>query len=209
MRTIGEAMAAPGMDLRNWLSYGTVATVDDEGNVHHDDPHAISQGAEGVEVDVYVESLDKLVTCHYAGVHGGPNVYIGAPIKPGDRVVVGMPEGDDAGCVILAILNSAAQPVPLGPDKKPIFQNDRLLVWSKAVPIDLRVQGGPQVLIEQAGNVTVTAKNVTVKADSTQLGKDGLTPPVNGLVLGAGVDPFTGLSYYTLGNASSTVMAKP
>jgi hypothetical protein len=201
-------MAQPGMDLRNWLSYGTVATMDSAGEVDYENPHAIHQGPEGVEVDVYLESLNKLVTCRYAGLQGGPAVYVGAPIHPGDLVVVGMPEGDNAGCVILAIVNSAAQPVPLGDDKKPIFQNDRLLVWSKTVPIDIRIEGGPKVLIEQTGNVTVEAKNVTMKADATMLGASGLTAPVNAVVLGGGIDPYTGVSYYALGNASLSVTAK-
>lgn len=160
--SIAEALARPGMDPREWLCWGTVATMDDEGDAHYDDPHAIHQGPEGVEVDVYLETLDKLVTCHYPGIQGGGRVYVGAPIGPGDRVVVGMPEGDTGGCVILAIGNGASDPVPLGDDKKPIFQNDRLLVWSESYPVDIRIQDGPSILAEPSGTVTIDAAHVKV-----------------------------------------------
>ena len=159
--SIAEALARPGMDPREWLCWGTVATMDDEGKAHYDDPHAVHQGPEGVEVDVYLETLDKLVTCHYPGIQGGGRVYVGAPIGPGDRVVVGMPEGDTGGCVILAIGNGASDPVPLGDDKKPIFQNDRLLVWAKSVPIDIRTAGGAEIFLEQDGSVHLGTRGAT------------------------------------------------
>lgn len=50
---------------------------------------------------------------------------------------------------------------------------------------------------------------LVLNATQVLIGADGLTPPVNGVVLAKGIDTFTGIAYGVLGNASLTVMAKP
>ena len=204
---LGEATARPGNDLRYWVSYGTVGVAGDDGKLDTKNPNAVWIGPEGVECDVRLEPLCIHVNCQYAGISAG-DVTIYPPIKPGDRVLVNLPEGFAHLPVIVAILHSGSQKQPLGPDRKPIFDNNRLLVYAKTAAIDVRNAGGVQVLLEQDGNVTTTAKNVIVKADTTQLGADGLDASQNGVVLGGGTDPYTGLSYYALGSASLGVMAK-
>ncbi len=204
---LGEATARPGNDLRYWVSYGTVGVAGDDGKLDTKNPNAVWIGPEGVECDVRLEPLCIHVNCQYAGISAG-DVTIYPPIKPGDRVLVNLPEGFAHLPVIVAILHSGSQKQPLGPDRKPIFDNNRLLVYAKTAAIDVRNAGGVQVLLEQDGKVTTTAKNVIVKADTTQLGADGLDASQNGVVLGGGTDPYTGLSYYALGSASLGVMAK-
>lgn len=51
------------------------------------------------------------------------------------------------------------------------------------------------------------ADRISLPADKLELGAEGLNPAINGVVLGGGVDPFTGATYAALGNASFTVMA--
>ena len=204
---LGEATARPGNDLRYWVSYGTVGVAGDDGKLDTKNPNAVWIGPEGVECDVRLEPLCIHVNCQYAGISAG-DVTIYPPLKPGDRVLVNLPEGFAHLPVIVAILHSGSQKQPLGPDRKPIFDNNRLLVYAKTAAIDVRNAGGVQVLLEQDGKVTTTAKNVIVKADTTQLGADGLDASQNGVVLGGGTDPYTGLSYYALGSASLGVMAK-
>jgi hypothetical protein len=41
-----------------------------------------------------------------------------------------------------------------------------------------------------------------------ELGGSGLIPGVQGVVNGEGIDPFTGLTYFALGSASTKVLAK-
>jgi phage gp45-like len=53
----------------------------------------------------------------------------------------------------------------------------------------------------------LTAPTVTVISPNVNIGAMGLTPPVNGVVLGRGIDTLTGLPYSTLGNSSLTVKA--
>ena len=206
-QALAEALAMPGNDLRYWVSHGTVCTVGDDGKINTKDPNAIWIGPEGVECDVRLEPLNIHVCAQYAGISAG-DVTIYPPIHPGDRVLVNLPEGFAHLPIIVAILHSRSSKQPLGTDRKPIFDNQRLLVYAKTAAIDVRNAGGVQVLIEQDGKVTTTAKNVVVKADTTMLGDDNLTVPQNGVVVGGGIDSYTGLSYYALGNASSSVMAQ-
>jgi hypothetical protein len=96
-----------------------------------------------------------------------------------------------------------------------------------------RLPEAPDVTVEVEGNVVVTAKGdasvdvdgdvtvsvggsakvdagteAVVSAPDVQLGASGLRAPVNGLVLGGGIDTFTGLTYAALQSASAVVKAK-
>jgi hypothetical protein len=53
-----------------------------------------------------------------------------------------------------------------------------------------------------------TVTKLVVNAQAVYLGDGTLTPPINGVVVGSGIDAFTGATYAALGNASTAVMAK-
>jgi hypothetical protein len=170
---LGKAIAQPGLDQRYWCSQAIVATVDTEtGEIDPTDNHAIYCDSAGVDVDVELQPLGQPCTCKYAGISAG-DVTIYAPIRPGDLVLAECPDGDLTTPVITHIFHSRSrrQPVSGG---KPIFDNNRLLVYAKNVPIDIRNAGGVQVLIEQDGTVTTTAKAI----------KQGSTNAANHAVLG-------------------------
>ena len=157
---LGQAVARPGTDLRYWVSHGTVCTVDEStGDINTKDPNAIWIGPEGVECDVRLEPLKIHVCCRYAGITAG-DVTMYPPIKPGDLVLVNLPEGFAHLPVIVNILNSRSAKQALGPDRKPIFDNKRLLIHAKTCAIDIQNAGGVRVLIEQDGTVTMTAKKI-------------------------------------------------
>jgi hypothetical protein len=165
---LGKALAAPGMDQRYWCSLGTVCTVDPEtGKMDPADKLAIYNDSAGVDVDVELEPLGQPCTCKYAGVQCG-DVTIMAPIRPGDIVLVECPDGDLFTPVITHIMQSRSkrQPTEGG---KPIFDNARLLIHARTVPIDIRTAGGAQVLLGQDG--AIEAKN-DAGAD-VKLGADG------------------------------------
>jgi hypothetical protein len=161
-KLLGQAVAAPGLDQRYWCSLGTVCTVDPEtGKKDPTDSLAIYNDSAGVDVDVELEPLGQPVTCKYAGVQAG-EVTVCAPIRPGDIVLVECPDGDLYTPVITKILHSRShrQPTDQG---RPIFDNNRLLIHAASVPIDIRLAGTDgmvQVLIEQDGTVTTTAKKI-------------------------------------------------
>jgi hypothetical protein len=135
------------------------------------DKHAIYNSSAGVKVDVRLEPLGQPCACLYAGIQAG-DVTIYAPIRPGNLVLVECPDGDLTTPVITKILNSRSsrQPTENG---KPIFDNNRLLIHAKNVPIDIRTAGynggSPvQVLIEQDGTVTVDATLIKLGGASAQ-----------------------------------------
>ena len=223
MRQIAAGLSGPGIDTRYWVSYGTVGTIDDEGNLNITDSHAVFIGPEGVDVEVMLEPIGVHCHCTYAGVYGGAHCSIMAPIRAGDRVLVALPGGDSTlPPIIVAILHDAQSTVPLDDDHKPTFRNDRVLISATGIPIDIRVGKDSKIKVGTDGTVTIEAKKSVVKAseesdvetpkhvvksDAIHLGADSLTPQ-EGAVTGMGIDPFTGVSYFILGNASVTVMAK-
>jgi hypothetical protein len=162
-KLLGKAIAQPGIDLRYWVSLGTVCTLDPEtGSRNTKDKLAIYNDSAGVDVDVELEPLGQPCTCKYAGIQAG-DVTIMAPIRPGDIVLVECPDGDLFTPVITHILHSRSARQPTE-NRKPIFDNNRLLIHSKSVPIDIRTAGASgdpvQVLIEQDGTVTTTATRI-------------------------------------------------
>lgn len=73
---------------------------------------------------------------------------------------------------------------------------------------DASVHADGDATITAGGNAKVEASGqAVVSAPDVQLGGTGLVAPVNGLVLGGGVEPFTGMTYAALQSASSVVKA--
>jgi hypothetical protein len=164
LRKLAGALAAPGQDTRFWLSYGIVASVSDKGTPDTSNPGAVIAGPEGVEMDVVLLPSEDPIVCRFPS--GGRTSTDDWPIRPGDEVLVGIPEGlPGAGGVILGVMNSADAQLPVEDDGKPMFRHDRRQIWA-LVPIDLRTPGG----------------GVTINPDgSILLGRDGATHP---LILG-------------------------
>lgn len=156
---IGAAISGPGVDTRCWLSLGIVATVKDVSAseitnpldvIDDTDQSAIIIGAEGVEVDVVLLPSMDPITCRVPS--GGAKTTVDAPISPGDEVLVAIPNGlPGKGGVIVDVMNSAADRLPLGDDDKPLFKNDRYLIWADEIPIDLRT-GPVRILMKPDTN---------------------------------------------------------
>jgi hypothetical protein len=185
---LGKALAAPGMDQRYWCSFGTVCTIDPEsGKMDPTDKLAIYNDSAGVDVDVELEPLGQPCTCKYAGVQAG-DVTIMAPIRPGDIVLVECPDGDLFTPVITHIMQSRSKRQPTE-NGKPIFDNNRLLVYAKNVPIDVRTAGGAKLALQQDGTIEVSNESgadVQLKADgsvyvktSTLITMEGAVPAVD------------------------------
>lgn len=173
---LAGAMARPGMDTRVWLSMAVVATVRN-GRVDDTDASAVIVGPEGVEVDVVLLPDKVPTTCRFPS--GGTMSTDDWPLRPGAELVVAIPEGvPGTSPVILGVLNSAADNLPVDTDGKPLFRHDRRLIWANGVPIDLRT-GGARVLVDPAGAVTLTGNVYLGGPDASQrliLG-DAYRPP--------------------------------
>jgi hypothetical protein len=156
---LARGLAIPGGDLRHWVSYATVAAIDDDGEIDLSDPNAIVITPSGVDVDVVLEPSGYPCTAKH-GIAAG-KVFVCGPIEVGDQVVVGIPDGDSSMVPrILAVVsgpNGAKDVVPVDDAGKPIFKNDRFLIFAKGVPIDLRTDGGAQLLLNPDGTIQVGA----------------------------------------------------
>jgi hypothetical protein len=172
---LGEAIKQPGLDTRYWVSEGTVGTVKgpDPDDFDTNDKMAIHNDSSGCHVDVRLEPLMIPVTCQYAGIQAG-DVTIYAPIRPGNRVVVSLPDGDLTGGIITAILNSRSMRQPTE-GRRPIFDNNRLLIHAQSVPIDIRTAGGAQISLLQDGTVRLGAADAiesVVKGNARKTAED-------------------------------------
>lgn len=164
-----------------WCSLGTVCTLNSaEGEYDYTDKRAVISKPEGLTVDVRLEPLDIHVACMDARGLAGEATMM-SPVRPGDLVLVECPDGDLTTPVITAIVQSRSNRQPLGEDRKPIFQNDRLLVHTKTVPIDIRTAGGVGVLLDQEGKAQVNAEaTFAACAPEVLLGCDASHPVPQG-----------------------------
>jgi hypothetical protein len=166
---IAEAVKAKGIDLRFWSSHGTVGTVGEDGVFDPTDPHAVIVAPEGLLCDVLLEPLNLPITARYAGM-GGRSCVVMAPIRPGDEVLVVIPDGDLANhLAIVAVLNNDEHRIPIDPtDRKPVFRNDRLSIYAVDVPIEVRNAAGATVRLEVAGDIVLApSAGKHVKAGGT------------------------------------------
>jgi len=175
-RRIGRALAHQGADLRHWVSYATVAAVDESGNIDLTNPSAIVITPGGIDVDVVLEPSGYPMTCRYGQAAAG--FFICGPIKVGDQVVVDIPDGDPSMVGKIVSVTSApdGSVVPVGDDGLPIFKNDRLLIMAKGVPVDVRTDGGAQMLLNPDGSVAISAgggQNTTFNGGSRGVARVG------------------------------------
>jgi hypothetical protein len=176
IRRLGRALTQAGIDSRHWVSYGTVATVDDDGDIDFTDVRAVYIGPQGVECDVVLEPLNLHVVCIYAGIQGGRDCSFMSPIRAGDRVLVCLPDGDPTvPPVIQAILHSADHRMPME-GGLPIFQNDRILLFAQNVDVEVRTANGGRLHVKQDNTVDVIGASVHLgAADASEQLVEGTT----------------------------------
>jgi hypothetical protein len=109
----GAALAAPGMDPRQWCSYGIVLSDSDEAHsVRFNDENGAAL-PHGVLVDVKLQPSGTIVPCRVAMLDAGSGEAAWSPVGPGDEVIVLVPEGrENAGCVIVGRLPNAKDVFP-------------------------------------------------------------------------------------------------
>lgn len=156
------------------------------------------------------------------GTHstGGKGVG-GYDVPPvGATVVMGFHGGDVDRPFFMAAFHgqgeqlSAVPNNPADAHKIKVFESDRFLIvlngigGSEEVLIKDKVTGD-NVSMKPSQLKVTSATKVTVACPEIELGADGLgnLPLINGVVVGAGIDTFTGLTYGALGNASNKVTA--
>ena len=170
MASFARGLERPGLDTRMWVEWGTVATVGDAGDVDYGDGDGVVISPGSVDVDVVIEPHQIPVTCRY-GLSAGDFFFI-PPIRPGDLVLVLLPGGDPSAVgKILCVEPNPNDPLPVEEDGKPVFRNDRVHLFAKDVPIEVRTAGGARLVLAQDGSVTVNqgSQGAARKGDSTKL----------------------------------------
>lgn len=109
-----EAFKMPGIDPRQWISYGTVdAGTPEQPPIIFKDADG-NPGPYGPLVMVTLQPTGISVPCRVAGAIAGNGEADWYPFVPGDEVLVAIPEGDErAGCAIIGRLNQELDTFPL------------------------------------------------------------------------------------------------
>lgn len=103
---LAEIVRGPGVDTRQWVSFGTVDAGEDL--VEFDD----DEGAPLVNVTLQPSKVP--VRCRVASFAAGDGEGEWHPFVAGDQVIVAIPAGNERDCVIVGRLNSSLAPFPSG-----------------------------------------------------------------------------------------------
>lgn len=206
-----EAFKMPGIDPRQWISYGTV----DAGTPEQ--PPIIFKDADGNPspygpmVMVTLQPTGISLPCRVAGAVAGDGEAEWYPFVPGDEVLVAIPEGDErAGACIIGRLNQELDAFPLivaGQDvTKNTFGFRRMrtpfIVETAAAYLIRSALTGSQIGIDSEGKVIIN--------DGDQ-GSLAIGPEAIGLSSGDGesfVTIFPASKETYLGAGSSTFLLK-
>jgi hypothetical protein len=182
---IGAALEGPGRDTRRWCAFVRVET----------DPKAVEVGADGVWLDcLHVETGEPLRVRW--GLHllpGGGGAWFPPP-RAGEELVAVFHEGEPGVAAGLAVFTREWAPLPAAVTSAP-----------NAVHI---IGASESVMVTSDKTIDMKAtQKVIADAPLVELGGRSLLP-IDGLVHGTGIDPFTGANYFVLGNACAGVRGK-
>lgn len=152
LRKLAEGLKGADIDIRHWVSVGIVGYTEDDGTQNVTDDNCIVVAPDGVWCDVVLWPSKVPVTARVQFGVGGA-AHIQAPIHAGDEVAVLIPDGDMmATPVIVAILNSQYDKLPLDAGLAPVFKNDRLLIQcGEGLPVEVhaaKIQFGDEEAAE-------------------------------------------------------------
>lgn len=183
---MSSAVSRPGIDPRVWL---TLAVVKELG----------FSATEGCFADVQFQPGGENETAYYGTSYAGSGFGEHNPIEVGDTVLVALPMGDPGlGPIIIARFNNAGDPPPaeFGEGDEPSADRIVRVKPNQNLRIIVSGTGSVNITVEGAGQVTLGGEAPAVVA------------PLQGVVQGEAIDPFTGLTQFALGNASTVVAAR-
>jgi hypothetical protein len=166
---IAESLKTKGIDPRYWAGHGVVGTIDGSGKADYEDGAAVLYASDGQWADVVLMPEEIPITARVQLGMGGRSCVISAPIRPGDEVLVVLPDGELAHPpIIVAVLNNAHDKMPLESDGSPVQRGDRLSIYAADVPIEVRTGSGARLRIEEDGEISmVPASGQMVKVGGT------------------------------------------
>lgn len=162
VQRLGRALAGPGLDTRMWVSAGTVGLLRDNKETGESEffiPIIAEEvqkthftDAEGCIITVRLEPSEAIVNARWNGLSCGAFGSMLFPLKPGDEVLVLIPDGDISSpsvCIIACQSNAWA---PLRSDD---WDNDRVL-FDFRLPVEIR---GNSIQIK-SGNLRLNGRLV-------------------------------------------------
>lgn len=182
MARVRKAISGPGVDTKVHVSYGTVATdAGEDGGPNFADGDAVVVSPLGTVVDVLLEPHGIVVPCRYG--HSAGVGFFATPIRPGDQVIVLIPDGDLAsGPEILKVIPSVDRQTPVGNDGLPAWQNDRVAITARGVPLQVGVEGKATITVATDGQIDLEIAgggHVRINPDGTvQLGGPSADHPL-------------------------------
>lgn len=227
-----EAFKMPGIDPRQWVSYGTVdAGTAEQPPIIFKDAHG-NPSPYGPMVMVTLQPTGISVPCRVAGAVAGNGEAEWYPFVPGDEVIVVIPEGDErSGACIIGRLNQELDAWPLivaGQDTtKNTFGFRRMrtpfIVETAAAYLIRSALTGSQIGIDSEGKVIINdgdQGSLAIGPEAIGMSSGDtesfvtIFPPSKEVYLGAGTATFLlgsdskfisqgGISFATLGGSAN------
>ena len=160
VQRLGQALARPGMDTRNWVVLASVVRF------FFDPDH-------GPFCDVLILPDGNEETVRVGALYAGPGFGFYVPLAPDDEVLVCFPSGDpNHGGVIVSRAWSASDPPPAPANNN---QADLLLYVEKDKTLRIQTQGSGNIVVApESGKVLLGAETgtqpVARKTDAVNLG---------------------------------------
>lgn len=194
MATFGQALARPGLDTRQWISFATVdADTPDTRSVLFQDNNGDALPW-APQILVTLQPSGIAVPCRVASNLAGNGEGSWRPFVAGDEVIVAVPEGNEmAGCTIIGRLNQSIDIFPAtvaGMDAtKNTFAFDRMrcpyVLETTAGFLMRDATTGAALTVQSNGQVTLNSGDQHVLV----MAADGLHLGLSGGLAGVDMDP--------------------
>ena len=169
----------------------------------------------GAVVDVFIPELGLDETARVSAAYAGAGFGLFSPIPVGAELVVLAPGGSTDRLVVLpgALWNGDS----MAQDEDADISDDLVLIVSEGANLRLQTSGAGNIDILATGDGSVTVsseKNITITSAEKVIvesllveikNRDAVLAAIDGILTGQAIDPYTGLTQFALGNASTKV----
>jgi hypothetical protein len=188
-----EAVSGPGIDTRNFISYGIVEP--DSSSSQHAVAFNDSDGnplPEGILIQVKLQPSGVIVTCRVSMHSGGSGEAEYTPYGPGDEVLVAIPDGDErGGCAIIGRFANTFDSFPQTVSGMDVTQNN---VAFKRVRVPYLLETSASYSVRQS--LTGASMAINPTGDLLFTSGDGHTLAMNATVLS--IEDASGLTQFQI-----------
>lgn len=131
---LAKGLSGPGMDTRRYFSAGTIGSYDQtSGDFNTTAPESVFVSERGVICSVRLEPTGEVISARVGWLGAGRFGSMLVPVRPGDEVLVSIPDGDlnHPSVAIVGLLSNETVKIPTD------WNNDRVL-FDLNVPFQVR-----------------------------------------------------------------------